>query len=59
VLIGPEGGWSPAEEAEELPSVALGPGVMRSETAAVAAGIVLSALRSGLVIPVSPPPSGN
>ncbi len=55
VLIGPEGGWSPAEEAEELPTVALGPGVMRSETAAVAAGVLLAALRSGLVASLKPP----
>jgi 16S rRNA (uracil1498-N3)-methyltransferase len=51
ILIGPEGGWSPAEEAEGLPTVALGPGVMRSETAAVAAGALLAAMRSGLVAP--------
>jgi 16S rRNA (uracil1498-N3)-methyltransferase len=51
VLIGPEGGWSLAEEALGLPTMALGSGVMRSETAAVAAGVLLAALRSGLVAP--------
>ena len=54
VLVGPEGGWSPAEEAQRLPAVALGPGVMRSETAAVAAGVLLAALRSDLVAPATP-----
>jgi 16S rRNA (uracil1498-N3)-methyltransferase len=57
VLIGPEGGWSPAEEAEGLPTVSLGPGVMRSETAAVAAGVLLAALRSGLVTPLEQSPN--
>ena len=51
VLVGPEGGWSPAEEARAIPAVALGSGVMRAETAAVAAGVLMTALRSGLVIP--------
>jgi 16S rRNA (uracil1498-N3)-methyltransferase len=51
LLVGPEGGWSPGEVAHRLPAVALGPGVMRTETAAVAAGVLLAALRSGLVAP--------
>jgi 16S rRNA (uracil1498-N3)-methyltransferase len=59
VLIGPEGGWSPAEEGIDIPAMALGPGVMRSETAAVAAGVLLAALRSGLVTPLIPPPAGT
>jgi 16S rRNA (uracil1498-N3)-methyltransferase len=49
VLVGPEGGWSPGEEAAGLAKVGLGPGVLRSETAAVVAGALLCALRSGLV----------
>jgi 16S rRNA (uracil1498-N3)-methyltransferase len=49
VLIGPEGGWSPAEERSGLPAVGLGPQVLRSETAAVVAGCLLTALRGGLV----------
>jgi 16S rRNA (uracil1498-N3)-methyltransferase len=49
VLVGPEGGWAPEELATALPSVALGPLVLRSETAAVAAGTLLSALRAGLL----------
>jgi len=51
VLIGPEGGWSAAERSVELPSVSLGAGVLRAETAAIAAGAVLTALRSALVRP--------
>ncbi|MFN0028969.1 MAG: RsmE family RNA methyltransferase [Acidimicrobiales bacterium] len=46
VLIGPEGGWSPAELALGLPTVGLGPHVLRVETAALAATTLLVALRS-------------
>jgi 16S rRNA (uracil1498-N3)-methyltransferase len=53
VLVGPEGGWSPAEEAGAVATVALGSEVLRSETAAVAAGVLLAALRSGLVVPAA------
>jgi 16S rRNA (uracil1498-N3)-methyltransferase len=49
VLVGPEGGFSEAEAACGLPTVDLGPGVLRAETAALAAGILLCALRVGLV----------
>jgi 16S rRNA (uracil1498-N3)-methyltransferase len=45
VLVGPEGGWSPQERAVGLPSVALGPHVLRAETAAIAAGALLVAAR--------------
>lgn len=45
VLIGPEGGWSPAELALDLPRVGLGPSVLRGETAAIAAGVLLCGLR--------------
>lgn len=48
VLVGPEGGWSP-EEREGLPAVQLAGPVLRSETAAVAAGILLCGLRGGLI----------
>jgi 16S rRNA (uracil1498-N3)-methyltransferase len=51
VLVGPEGGWSPAEEACGLPTMGLGTTVLRAETAAVAAGVLLCALRGGLVQP--------
>jgi 16S rRNA (uracil1498-N3)-methyltransferase len=54
VLIGPEGGWTPEEESLGFPAVGLGDGVLRAETAAVAAGTVLGALRAGLVTPAEP-----
>lgn len=49
VLIGPEGGWDEAELACGLPLVGLGENVLRSETAALAAGLLMGALRAGLV----------
>lgn len=49
VLVGPEGGWSPAESALGLSTVDLGPTVLRGETAAIAAAVLLCGLRSGLV----------
>jgi 16S rRNA (uracil1498-N3)-methyltransferase len=45
VLVGPEGGWSPAERAVGLPVVNLGDLVLRAETAAMAAGVLLAAAR--------------
>jgi len=49
ILIGPEGGWSPRELALVRNKVALGDGILRVETAALAAGAVLAALRSAAV----------
>jgi 16S rRNA (uracil1498-N3)-methyltransferase len=49
VLVGPEGGWSRGEVATGLPSVSLGPNVLRAETAAITAGAVFAALRSRLI----------
>jgi 16S rRNA (uracil1498-N3)-methyltransferase len=46
VVIGPEGGWSPAERAG-APAVGLGTNVLRAETAAITAGVLLTAVRSG------------
>lgn len=46
LLVGPEGGWSDAERAVDLPAVALGDHVLRAETAAFTAGVRLTALRS-------------
>ena len=51
VLVGPEGGWSEEEESSTVGRVGLGPTVLRAETAAVTAGALLCALRSGLVGP--------
>ncbi len=51
VLIGPEGGWSDGERARLPATVALGAGVLRAETAAIAAGVVLTLLRGGSVVP--------
>ena len=48
LLVGPAGGWSEAAAAAAPASVTLGPTVLRAETAAVAAGVLLSALRTGL-----------
>jgi 16S rRNA (uracil1498-N3)-methyltransferase len=49
LIVGPEGGWDPDELARYGPGVGLGPNVLRAETAALAAGTVLCALRSGMV----------
>ena len=69
LAVGPEGGWEPSET-EGRPLVGLGPNVLRAETAAVAAGLLLCALRVGLVGPApglappgapgtTPPPPGG
>lgn len=49
LLVGPEGGWAPEELACGLPTVGLGPTILRAETAAVAAAVVLCGLRQGTV----------
>jgi len=51
MLVGPEGGWSPAELGSGVPAVGLGPTVLRAETAALAGGVLLAALRDGLILP--------
>jgi len=51
VLVGPEGGWSASEMTCGLPAIELGRTVLRAETAALAAGSLLGALRAGLVSP--------
>jgi 16S rRNA (uracil1498-N3)-methyltransferase len=51
ILVGPEGGWSPAELDVDIPHVGLGPHILRAETAAVAAGLLLAGLRAGVVHP--------
>jgi 16S rRNA (uracil1498-N3)-methyltransferase len=45
LLVGPEGGWSDAERTASPRAVGLGDTVLRTETAAVAAGVTLSSLR--------------
>ena len=49
VLVGPEGGWAPSEQAAGLPRVRIGANVLRAETAAITVGALLSALRADLV----------
>ena len=56
VLIGPEGGWAPEELAAAPATVGLGPTVLRAETAAIAAGVVLTALRAHSVGDMSDSP---
>jgi 16S rRNA (uracil1498-N3)-methyltransferase len=46
VLVGPEGGWSETERARGLPTVGLGPTVLRAETAALVAAAALCGLRA-------------
>ena len=53
VLVGPEGGWE-AEELEGVETVTLGDHVLRAETAAITAGALLTAVRSGAVRSVEP-----
>lgn len=58
LAVGPEGGWAPAErKVAGARLVGLGPGVLRAETASVAAGVLLCALRDGMVRPSIPGPS--
>jgi 16S rRNA (uracil1498-N3)-methyltransferase len=49
VLVGPEGGWADDELAAVAGRVGLGPGVLRSETAAIAVAATLTALRAGVL----------
>lgn len=49
VLVGPEGGWSPRERAADIPRIRIGENVLRAETASIAVGVLLVALRSSLV----------
>jgi 16S rRNA (uracil1498-N3)-methyltransferase len=51
VLVGPEGGWTDEERASVPSRVGLGEHVLRVETAAIAAGVVLGAVRSGRLKP--------
>ena len=52
VLVGPEGGWSEEEwDSFGTGAVRVGGGVLRTESAAVAAGVLMTAIRAGLVSP--------
>ncbi|MDQ1360758.1 MAG: rRNA (uracil1498-N3)-methyltransferase [Acidimicrobiaceae bacterium] len=53
VAIGPEGGWDAAELQAGFDTVGLGGNVLRAETAAVAAGTLLCALRQHLIAPLA------
>lgn len=48
VVVGPEGGFAPGELAQLPNRVDLGPQVLRAETAATVAGVLLTAARHGL-----------
>jgi len=53
LLVGPEGGWDD-DERRRLPAVVgLGAQVLRADTAAIAAGVMLGALRDGLIAPAA------
>jgi 16S rRNA (uracil1498-N3)-methyltransferase len=51
LVVGPEGGWDDAELTCGLPTVGLGPTVLRAETAAMAAAVVLCGLRYWTIHP--------
>jgi 16S rRNA (uracil1498-N3)-methyltransferase len=50
VAVGPEGGWDEEELREAQVLLGLSPRILRSETAAIAAGCLLCALRDGPLI---------
>ena len=50
VLVGPEGGWSSAERDVGLPVVGFGGHVLRAETAAIAAAVLLGSERHKLPV---------
>ncbi len=49
ILVGPEGGWTSGELAAGYPTVSLGSGVLRAETAAVVAAGLLCGERDGVL----------
>lgn len=55
VLVGPEGGFTPEEHDMCAQRVRLNGGVLRAESAAVAVGVLMNALRSGIVTPPQHP----
>ncbi len=49
VLVGPEGGWSSAERASDLPRVRLGSHILRAETASITICALLASLRDRII----------
>jgi 16S rRNA (uracil1498-N3)-methyltransferase len=49
LLVGPEGGWAPAERGGGVPHVRIASHVLRAETASITAGGLLAAIRADLV----------
>jgi 16S rRNA (uracil1498-N3)-methyltransferase len=49
LMVGPEGGWTDDERAAAATRVGLSPYVLRAETAAITACVLVTALRAGLV----------
>lgn len=49
VFVGPEGGWTAEELGAGLPNISLGSTILRAETATLAVGALLCALRAGTV----------
>jgi 16S rRNA U1498 N3-methylase RsmE len=47
VLVGPEGGWDPAELAHATALLGLGDNVLRAETAAIVCATLLASVRTG------------
>jgi 16S rRNA U1498 N3-methylase RsmE len=58
IVVGPEGGFT-ADELGSRPLVALADLVLRGETAAIAAGVLLTALRAGMVRSADPSGQGH
>ncbi len=52
LMVGPEGGWSDSEKQTEIPKVRIAVPVLRAETASIAAGTLLVAMREQLILPV-------
>jgi 16S rRNA (uracil1498-N3)-methyltransferase len=59
IAIGPEGGFAPDEWSSAHPRIGLGASVLRSETAVVAAAVLLASSGEGWAMPVAGPGIGN
>lgn len=49
VITGPEGGWDEEELLSDVPRIGLGPTILRAETAAIAVGVLMHALRANII----------